>query len=81
MNCINAPTIYILISLLLRLALYLFNSFCMNLYNCQMWRFNNEKHLEVIHVAWVKCIRRIWNINSKTHQILLHNINSCLPIG
>ena len=29
----------------------LFNSFCMNLYRCQTWRFNNKKHLKAIHVA------------------------------
>ena len=30
----------------------LFNSFCMDLYNCQMWCFNNKKQLKAIHVAW-----------------------------
>ena len=58
----------------------LFNSFCMNLYSCQTWRFNNKKHLKAIHVAWRKCIRRIWKLNSKTHNDLLHHINNCLPI-
>ena len=58
----------------------LFNSFCMNLYSCQTWRFNNKKHLKAIYVTWRKCIRRIWKINSKTHNDLLHYINNCLPI-
>ena len=52
----------------------LFNSFCMNLYSCQTWRFNNKKQLKAIHVAWRKCIRRIWKLNSKTHNDLLHHI-------
>ena len=52
----------------------------MNLYSCQTWRFNNKKHLKAIHVAWRKCIRRIWKLNSKTHNDLLHHINNCLPI-
>ena len=52
----------------------LFNSFCMNLYSCQMWRFNNKIHSKAIHVAWRKCIRRIWKLNSKlimTYYIIL----------
>ena len=52
----------------------------MNLYSCQTWRFNNDKHLKAIHVAWRKCIRRIWKLNSKTHNDLLHHVNNCLPI-
>ena len=58
----------------------LFNSFCINLYCCQTWRFNQKKHLKAIHVAWRKCIRRIWKLNSKTHNDLLHHINICLLI-
>ena len=27
-----------------------------------------------------KCIRRIWKIDSKTHNDLLHHFNNCLPI-
>ena len=57
----------------------LFNSFCMNQYSCQMWRFNNKKSLKAIHVAWRKYIRRIWKINFKTHE-LLHHIKNCLPL-
>ena len=72
MNCINVPTICCVSNL--------FNSFCMNLYSCQTWCFNNKKHLKVIHVAWRKCICRIWKLNSKTHNDLLHHINNCLPI-
>ena len=52
----------------------------MNLYSCQTWRFNNKKQLKAIHVAWRKCVRRIWKLNSKTHNDLLHHINNCLSI-
>ena len=45
-----------------------------------MWRFNNKKHLKAIHVAWRKCIRRIWKLNSKTHNDILQHINNCLRI-
>ena len=45
----------------------LFNSFCIHLYRCQTWRFNNKKHLKAI-------------LNSKTHADLLHHINNYLPI-
>ena len=41
---------------------------------------NNKKHLKAIHVAWRKYVRRIWKLNSKTHNDLLHHINNCLPI-
>ena len=59
----------------------LFNSY-FNLYNCQMWRFNKKKHFKAIHVVWRKCIRRIWKINSKTHNDLLHHniISNYLPM-
>ena len=46
---------------------------------CQMWHFNDKKHLKSIHVAWRKCIRRIWKLNSENHNDLLHHINTCLP--
>ena len=67
---------------LLRVALYqiyLIDFFCMSLYSCQTWRFNNKTCLKDIHVAWRKCIRSFWKINSKTHD-LLHHINNCLPM-
>ena len=46
-----------------------------------MWCFiNNNNYLKAIHIAWRKCICRIWKINSKTHNYLLHHINNCLSI-
>ena len=81
MNCINATTICCQIFFTESGTVYnLCNSFCMHLYSCQAWRFNNNKHLKDIHVARRKCIRRIWKLNSKTHNYLLHHINNCLPI-
>ena len=50
MNCINGPTVRFYFTESCTVSI-LFNSFCMNLYNCQTWRFNNKKHLEAIHVA------------------------------
>ena len=32
------------------------------------------------YVAWRKTIRRIWYIDKRTHNSLLHTINNCLPI-
>ncbi len=58
----------------------LFSSYCMNVYGCQLWQYNKHKCLEPLFVAWRKTIRRIWKINYRTHNNLLHHINNCLPI-
>ena len=45
MNCMNAPTNWCQIYFTESCTVSnLFNSFCMNLYSCQTWRFNNKKH-------------------------------------
>lgn len=58
----------------------LHSSYCMNIYGSQMWQYNDKKHLKTFYTAWRKNIRRIWDVNPRTHNTLLHHINDCLPI-
>ena len=38
----------------------LFNSFCMNLYSRQAWRFNLKKHLPIYMLLEKRCIKFIY---------------------
>ena len=53
----------------------------MNVYGSQLWCFNDHKSINRFYVAWRKTIRRIWHIDKRTHDSLLHTINKCLPIN
>ena len=57
----------------------LFQSYCMNVYGCQIWSYN-IKYVNKLYTAWRKAIRRIWEIDYRTHNKLLHGINDCIPI-
>ena len=48
----------------------LFQSYCMALYGCQLWDVS-DKNTELFYVAWRKCIRRVWGLPQRTHNILL----------
>ena len=58
----------------------LVDSYCMNLYGRQLFRYNDIKSMELLYVTWRKSIRKIWKISSRSHCNLLHHINSCDPI-
>ena len=58
----------------------LFDSYCMNLYGSQLFRYNDIKSMELLYVTWRKSIRKIWKISPRSHCNLLHHINSCDPI-
>ena len=60
--------------------LRLFDSYCMNLYGSQLFRYNDIKSMELLYVTWIKSIRKIWKISPRSHCNLLHHINSCDPI-
>ena len=49
----------------------LYNSYCMNIYGSQLWRLNN-KSVECFYVAWRKSIRRIWQLDNRTHSALIN---------
>ena len=52
----------------------------MNLYESQLFRYNDIKSMELLYVTWRKSIRKIWKISPRSHCNLLHHINSCDPI-
>ena len=58
----------------------LYNSYCMNAYDSQLWCFNDHKSINRFYVAWRKTIRRIWHIDKRTQNSLLPTIDNCLPI-
>ena len=59
----------------------LFQSYCMNVYGSQLWSYNDFRAVERFYTAWRKTIRRIWRIDKRTHNLLIHAINNCLPIS
>ena len=48
----------------------LYRTYCMNVYNSQIWAFN-KNCLNKFYVAWRKAIRRIWNLPYRTHKQLI----------
>ena len=58
-----------------------FKSYCMNVYGSQLWSYNDFRAVERFYMAWRKSIRRIWHIDIRSHNLLIHAINNCLPIG
>ena len=58
-----------------KLILYkLFNTYCLSLYGCQLWKFSSSKIMEPLYVAWRKCVRVILGVPYNTHCNLLHLI-------
>ena len=57
----------------------LFQTYCMNLYGSQMWRYN-DKTTRSFYTCWRKAIRRLYNIPYRTHNILVHHIINSYPI-
>ena len=45
------------------------------------WSYNDFRAVERFYTAWRKTIRRIWRIDKRTHNLLIHAINNCLPIS
>ena len=58
----------------------LYNSYCMNVYESQLWHLNN-KSVERFYEEWRKSIRRIWRLDNRTHNALINLINGCLPVN
>ena len=59
---------------------HLFNTYCMNIYGCPLWKYYDKNQLEVFYVAWRKSLRRVWKISNVTHNYLLPSIHNCHPI-
>ena len=59
----------------------LFKFDCMNVYGSQIWSYNDFRAVERFYTARRKTIRRIWRIDKRTHNLLMHAINNCLTIS
>ena len=46
----------------------------MNIYSSQLWKFNSFSSVNKFYIAWRKTVRRIWKINSRTHNVLINKI-------
>ena len=58
----------------------LFDSYYMNLYGSQPFRYHDIKSMELLYVTWRKSRRKIWKISPRSQCNLLHLINRCDPI-
>ena len=63
----------------------LFNSYYMNVYGCQLWKFNGKHiykyHINTFFTALRKAIQRIWKIPFRSHNKLVHLINGSHDIS
>ena len=58
----------------------LHNTYCMSIYGSQLWKFNRFSNVNKFYIAWRKTVRRMWKVNSCTHNVLINKINRCAPI-
>ena len=52
----------------------LFNSQCTSIYGCELLNLNNKNDIDNICVAWRKCCRRVVNVPTRTHKVLISKI-------
>ena len=57
----------------------IFNSFCVHLYGSASWILDDSSLNKYI-TAWNICVRKLWNLDPKTHRILLPIIANTRPI-
>ena len=55
------------------------SSYCMNVYDSSLWRYNNLRNIESFRISWRKAIRKLWKIPYRTHNDLVYLINKCDP--
>jgi hypothetical protein len=53
----------------------LFKTYCMPLYSSQLWDYSH-KSIDIFFTTWRKCIRRVWSLPHRTHNVLLNLICS-----
>jgi len=53
---------------------HLFNCYALSLYGCQVWAYDSKKFVNMVNIAWRKCVRRILRIPANSHCELLPNI-------
>ena len=55
----------------------LFDSYCMSIYESQLFKLYDKNSVKCLYVAWRKTIRKIWKIPYISHCRLLPYINNC----
>ena len=58
----------------------LFNSQCISLYGCHLWKLDDKKVSELC-TTWKVCCRRLLNLNQRTRSHLIHHLMGTAPIG
>ena len=43
------------------------------MYGCELWKLNNKK-IEALRIAWRKIKRRMWKLQARAHNIIVHNL-------
>ena len=56
---------------------HLFNSYCMSLFGCELWRLDHDS-INTLSVAWRRAIRRVWSLPLTAHTDLLPLYRSTL---
>merc|ERR1712030_208134 len=57
----------------------LFNSQCLPLYGCHLWRID-DKNVEKLCTTWRVCCRRLLGLNSRTRSHLILHLMGIAPI-
>ena len=58
----------------------LFQSYCMSLFCCELWRLDNGV-IDHFGTAYRRAVRRVWSLPHLTHSSLLPYICHCLPFA
>ena len=57
----------------------LFNSQCLSLYSCQLWRLDDPK-VEQLCTTWKVCCRKLLNLSQRTRSRFIHHLMDTMPI-
>ena len=57
----------------------LFNSQCLYLYGCPLWRLDDPK-IEELNTTWKVCCRKLLNLNPRTRSRYIHQLMDTPPI-
>ena len=57
----------------------LFNSQCLSLYSCQLWRLDDPK-VDQLCTTWKVCSRKLLNLSSRTRSRFIHHLMGSMPI-
>ena len=57
----------------------IFNSQCLSLYSCQLWRLDDPK-VDQLCTTWKVCSRRLLNLSPRTRSRFIHHLMGTAPI-